>query len=159
MAYSTAFTFTVPGIPVAKGRHRTQVVANAGGRPYARQYADSKTVRFEERVRWFAQQAGVRIANDGALELTVIAYWPMQGQPLKRGCRPGRLKTTRPDSDNVLKAISDALNGTAWKDDAQIARAIVEKRHCAQDDPEGARVVVTIAPITEPATERISSPA
>lgn len=145
-------TFVVPGIPVGKGRHREQlIVPKGGGRPFIHRHPDEKTLRFEERVRNCARAAGVRIANDGALELLVVAYWPMTGTPLKRGTRPGRAKTSRPDADNVAKAVADALNGVAWKDDAQVARLVVEKRHCAQDDAEGARVVVTIKPLDEAA--------
>ena len=91
-----------------------------------------------------AREAGIAIQNDGAVELIVVAYWPMTGSPLKRGSRPERFKSARPDADNVLKSVGDALNGVAFKDDAQVARAIVEKRHCAQDDPDGARVEITI---------------
>lgn len=134
-----AFTFTVPGLPVAKGRPRATTV---GG--FARMYTPKESARFEERVRLSAREAGITIANEGALELTVVAYWPMSGTPLKRGSRPGRFKSARPDADNVLKSVGDALNGVAYKDDAQVARAIVEKRHCAQDDPDGARVEITI---------------
>ena len=33
----------------------------------------------------------------------------------------------KPDADNVLKCICDALNGVAFVDDAQVVRAVVEK--------------------------------
>lgn len=131
-------TFTVPGIPIAKGRPRFARMGN-----FVRAYTPVESARFEERVRLCAREAGVTIINEGPVELTVIAYWPMKGSPLRRGSRPGCWKTTKPDWDNIGKTC-DALNGIAWKDDAQVVRAIVEKRHCAQDDPEGARVEVTI---------------
>lgn len=136
--------FVVPGIPVAKARPRF-VRVGAG----VRTFTPPTSARFEERVRLSAQQAGVRIQNDGPVELRVVAYWPMTGAPLKRGSRPGRLRTARPDVDNVLKAIADALNGIAYKDDAQVALVSFEKRHCAQDDAEGARVVVHVGPVAE----------
>lgn len=138
------FTFTVPGIPVAKGRPRFARVGN-----FVRIFTPAASARFEERVKLFARETGIAIANEGALELIVVAYWPMTGAPLKRGSRLGRFKTSRPDADNVLKSCCDALNGLAYKDDAQVARATVEKRHCAQDDPQGARCVVTIRGIEE----------
>jgi Holliday junction resolvase RusA-like endonuclease len=133
------FTFTVPGLPVAKGRPR---FARVGG--FVRTFTPATSARFEERVRLCAQAAGVEIQNDGALEMIVVAYWPMTGTPLKRGSRVERFKCSRPDADNVLKSVADSLNGVAYKDDAQIARAVVEKRHCAQDDPDGARVEITV---------------
>ena len=133
------FAFTVPGIPVAKGRPRFARVGE-----HVRTFTPATSARFEERVRMCAREAGIAIQNDGAVELIVVAYWPMTGSPLKRGSRPERFKSARPDADNVLKSVGDALNGVAFKDDAQVARAIVEKRHCAQDDPDGARVEITI---------------
>lgn len=135
---SDAFTFTVPGLPVAKGRPR---FARIGA--FVRTYTPKETARFEDRVRICAREAGIEIVNEGPIELIVIAYWPMSGTPLKRGSRPERWKTTKPDWDNIGK-ITDALNGIAWKDDGQVARAVVEKRHCAQDDPDGARVEIAI---------------
>ncbi len=35
--------------------------------------------------------------------------------------------TRKPDADNVAKSVMDALNGTAWLDDAQVTRLTVEK--------------------------------
>lgn len=133
------FKFTVPGLPVAKGRPRFARVGK-----FVRTFTPEPTVRFEERVRLHAREAGVEIANEGPIELTIVAYWPMKGSPLKRGSRPGSLKITKPDCSNVSKCVEDALNGIAYRDDAQVARAVVEKRHCSQDDPEGARVEITI---------------
>lgn len=37
--------------------------------------------------------------------------------------------TVRPDLDNVIKSVMDGLNGTAWKDDAQVCRLIAEKQY------------------------------
>ena len=34
--------------------------------------------------------------------------------------------TTKPDLDNILKMM-DALNGVAWKDDAQVVSVLIQK--------------------------------
>jgi Holliday junction resolvase RusA-like endonuclease len=44
--------------------------------------------------------------------------------------------TTRPDFDNHMKIIADALSGMCMKDDAQIAQASFCKRYCLQSSPE-----------------------
>lgn len=40
--------------------------------------------------------------------------------------------TKKPDADNIAKAICDALNGIAYKDDSQIVDLKVEKRFAEQ---------------------------
>ena len=39
------------------------------------------------------------------------------------------LPTKRPDSDNVIKIILDALNGVAYHDDAQVCEVYFEKKY------------------------------
>ena len=48
--------------------------------------------------------------------------------------------TTKPDWDNIGKAVCDALNGLVWKDDSQIVHATTEKYY--SDDP---RVVIGVS--------------
>lgn len=40
------------------------------------------------------------------------------------------------DADNIAKAVLDALNGVAWKDDRQVTRLVCEKR-IAEDRSNG----------------------
>ena len=40
---------------------------------------------------------------------------------------PRRWHTIKPDGDNLVKLIKDALNGVAWRDDAEVARLVVSK--------------------------------
>lgn len=134
----TTYTFTVPGIPVAKGRPRA-VKTNAG---HIRVYTPDATANFEARVRAAAQQAGVRV-QEGPISLTVLATWPTRGAPRKRDPRKSEWKTTRPDADNVAKAVLDSMAGVAWIDDSQVVHLIVEKWHAAQGEPPC--VLVTIA--------------
>jgi Holliday junction resolvase RusA-like endonuclease len=37
--------------------------------------------------------------------------------------------TGKPDADNILKAVCDALNGIVWHDDSQVAFARVLKQY------------------------------
>ena len=45
------------------------------------------------------------------------------------------LKYTRPDVDNIAKAILDGLQGIAYKDDGQVAFLEVGKRWSVDDTP------------------------
>ena len=47
--------------------------------------------------------------------------------------------TTKPDADNLAKAITDAMNGIVYADDAQIAELVCKKLYGAEP-----RVMVTV---------------
>jgi Holliday junction resolvase RusA-like endonuclease len=72
-------------------------------------------------------------ALTGPLRLEVLAVyrippsWPLWKQ---EAARLGKVwKTTVPDHDNIVKQISDALNGHAYADDAQIVQSSFGKRY------------------------------
>jgi len=50
--------------------------------------------------------------------------------------------TKRPDLDNLLKGVLDALNGVAFKDDSQVTRIVSEKNFSETDNIE-----ITIAEV------------
>lgn len=41
--------------------------------------------------------------------------------------------TTKPDCDNLFKAVTDALNGVLWSDDSQIVSASVTKKYATNE--------------------------
>ncbi|GIO33667.1 hypothetical protein J2TS6_48080 [Paenibacillus albilobatus] len=40
--------------------------------------------------------------------------------------------TTKPDVDNYLKGVKDALKGVIWKDDSQVVEVFVQKRYSSR---------------------------
>lgn len=49
--------------------------------------------------------------------------------PKGKNHKNGEWRVTRPDTDNLQKILKDAMTKTGfWKDDAQVARELVEKR-------------------------------
>ena len=52
--------------------------------------------------------------------------------------------TVKPDSDNVEKAVKDALNGVAWVDDCQVVTTFVTKEYRANSCDVGVEVCVTV---------------
>jgi Holliday junction resolvase RusA-like endonuclease len=50
--------------------------------------------------------------------------------------------TTKPDIDNLQKALFDALNGLAWVDDKQIAEAVIRKQWAGKYDQAGCSVSI-----------------
>jgi len=111
-----AVRFTIPGIPVAKGRAR---VTTIGG--HARAYTPAKTVAYESTVALFARQAmGAAEPISGPVAVSIVATWPIPPSWPKKRREAARWKTSKPDADNVAKAIGDACNGIVWADDSQV---------------------------------------
>lgn len=108
-------------------------------------YTPERTVNYESRLALAAQQvmAG-RALLDGPLRVDVVAYVPIaESKPKKwkADALAGRVRPVKkPDGDNILKGISDALNLIVWVDDSQIVDARVRKYY--SDAP---RVEVTIS--------------
>ena len=63
------------------------------------------------------------------MELKIFMYIPKSTsqkkltQMINREIRP----TKKPDIDNIVKVVADALNGIAYADDKQIVSLVVEK--------------------------------
>lgn len=135
-------TFTIPGQPIGKGRPR---VGKRGG--FTQLYTPEKTVSYESRVAFAGHQA---MAGQPVLEGAVVvsldirvqvpASWSKKKQA---AALAGELHpTTKPDIDNVEKAIFDGLNGVTWKDDVQVVRVTKAKRYGGSPGVE-----VSIAPV------------
>lgn len=130
-----AISFTVPGEPVGKGRPR---FVRATGRTYT----PEKTANFETLVKWeYHQQVGGRAFEDGAtLGMRVYAYFSIPRSKPKwqqRDMAAGVIKHThKPDADNLLKSVADALNRIAFDDDSSIAYVEVKKLYSEEPRTE-----------------------
>ncbi len=110
--------FTVPGEPHGKGRPR---FVRATGRTYT----DRKTASYENLVRVAFDSAFPDwVPSEGSIELHLYFYFAPPkswSKKKKEEALSKRLKkTSKPDLDNIEKAVCDALNGVAWADDSQI---------------------------------------
>ena len=117
--------FTVDHEPVGQPRHR---VGTIGGR--SRLYLPSKhpVHGFKKAIRL---ACGKRVKVAGAIEVVVNAWFSRpKSKTWKTKPMPWYRHTSKPDADNVLKAVLDALNGLAWVDDAQISSATIRKFVC-----------------------------
>lgn len=111
-------SFTIPGRIGGKGRHRAFIRKGK-----IATFTPAKTVSDEAVVRQFAAlaMAGGMPMLIGALQLdVVVTRIPPISWPAKRRAT-ACFVTGKPDCDNVLKLIGDALNGIAYQDDSQIA--------------------------------------
>ena len=119
------FELVLDGEPVGKGRPRFS-------RATGHTYTPEKTARFEERLAWAAQDVMRRQPLlEGALHMEVYAYFSIPAyKPAKwkdaakeQGIRP----TKKPDIDNIVKGVADALNKVVYVDDTQIVTLLCGK--------------------------------
>lgn len=117
------YTITIPGTPIAKARPRVTRSGHA--------YTPQRTKDYENLVRQCFQIEHGSPMLEGALALELDLYFSIPKSTRKKdvpAMRTGQIRPTkRPDLDNCLKAVSDALNGVAYKDDSQIVAVVVQK--------------------------------
>jgi len=118
---------TIPGEPVGKARAR---VCRHGT------YTPKKTKDYELLIMDTFMQSNYKNGIyqsplEGPLSMTVNAYFqvPKSASNYRRKkMMLGEIRPTKkPDADNVLKSVADALNKLAYNDDSQIVRVKVEK--------------------------------
>ena len=118
--------FIVPGEP--QGKARARVVRKRGGKGVT-SYTPNKTTDYEALVRWeFIRVNHLKHFSEnqtGAVSIQIFAYFSIPKSAKKT--LPGSPCCKKPDADNILKIICDALNGVAYHDDSQIVHAEVSK--------------------------------
>jgi len=122
-------TFTIPGEPTGKARAR---VLKSG-----RAFTPKQTKEYQKKVQeaFLTQSPTASRLNTGyfisyhtgPVRLEIVAYMKRPASHYGTGRNAGKLKDTapvwplkKPDFDNIEKAVADALNGLAYKDDSQI---------------------------------------
>lgn len=126
--------FVVPGAPQGKGRPRIGKIGQ-----HARMFTPQKTAAYEGLV---AHAAHTAMAQAGRLDLfenavgcnvfidcQVPASW--SGKKQRLALAGEVLPTSKPDADNVVKAIFDGCNGALWRDDVLVVDLRVRKRYAA----------------------------
>lgn len=131
---------TIFGEPVGKGRPR---FARNGA--YVRAYTPDKTRQYEENVAMIYRLRKGENFGAEPVKLKVDAYFAVPKSASKKA-REELLSgdafcMKKPDGDNIIKCIADALNGVAYDDDKQIVRCYCSKYY--SDTP---RVEITVLP-------------
>lgn len=122
----------IPGKPHGKARPR---FSGYGRRPYT----PEQTRQYEDLIRvCWKQQAGGWDVYGGAVGISIRACFPIPKSASQRrrdDMISGRIRpTVKPDGDNILKIVKDALNGLAYFDDKQVVEEYVAKVYDA--DPK-----------------------
>lgn len=136
--------FEIPGEPCAKGRPRIAVVAG-----HARAYTPAKTANYEGVVATFALKAKAESKwdEDAAASPIRVMVTAMFSRPkrllerfkktnaLRHACEGRMPHASRPDLDNVVKAVLDGLNRCGiWRDDSQVVSIEASKWYAATNE-------------------------
>lgn len=120
--------FTIPGVP--HGKERPRFTKNKIA------YTPSKTKDYEKLVAWAYQSEAHGAKLSGAIRVDIVAVYPVPHSWSKKkqaeAIASRILPTVKPDWDNIGKAVCDALNGVAYRDDAAITDATFCKRYGAK---------------------------
>ncbi len=114
-----------------KGKQRPRVCRING---QSVTYTPRQTIEYENWVR--ASYTAVSRAffeKNEPLEISILAFFSIPqsaSKKLKKMMLTGEvLPTKKPDCDNLIKIILDALNGVCFHDDSQVCRIYFEKMY------------------------------
>ncbi|WP_276918747.1 RusA family crossover junction endodeoxyribonuclease [Aneurinibacillus aneurinilyticus] len=126
----------IEGEPVAQGRPRAGKINRGRLRGQTVLYDPEKSKDYKHYLKFAASQQAPEKPLEGPLQLVVHIYRSIPKSFSKKktaAADAGQIRpTTKPDADNYLKGISDALNKIIWQDDSQIVSATVEKWYSQQ---------------------------
>lgn len=123
--------FIVDGKPQGKQRPRFSRISKTV-------YTPTKTAKYEKQIaKAYTESGGKCIPADCYVSVSVSAFFPVpksyskkkREDCLERILRPDK----KPDMDNILKVVLDALNEVAYEDDKQVVELIGRKYYTESD--------------------------
>lgn len=119
--------FSVPGKIVGKGRPRFTI---KGG--FAKVYTPKKTKDYEDKIALNYRKVSNYKSNK-ALRLKIFAYRKIPKSTTKKLkqwlLEKVFLCTVKPDIDNIIKVVLDALNNVAYNDDIQVCQLVIMREY------------------------------
>ncbi|MBR2744992.1 MAG: RusA family crossover junction endodeoxyribonuclease [Clostridia bacterium] len=125
------YEFEVPGKIVGKGRPRLNTYTGSV-------YTPTKTKDYETLVEQYFLLKYPRFKPfEGRVQVDISAFFEVP-KSAKKSEKELMLEnkinpTKKPDIDNIVKIILDAMNGIAFKDDIQITKLSVEKTYSEKE--------------------------
>lgn len=117
--------FIVDGKPQGKQRPRFSRISKTV-------YTPTKTAKYEKQIaKAYTDSGGKCIPADCYVSVNVSAFFPVPKSYSKKkreDCLERKLRPDKkPDMDNILKVVLDALNEVAYEDDKQVVELIGRK--------------------------------
>lgn len=123
--------FTVYGCPIAQPRQRHSLIKTKDGREFIHNYTpkNDPVQDWKYNVAMMAKQETDRLGLiEGPIQLRVTCFLPRPQKLNTKKYPPGQIPhTSRPDCDNLIKSIKDALKHIVYKDDSQIFYETIQK--------------------------------
>jgi Holliday junction resolvase RusA-like endonuclease len=131
MKMEVAYSVFVPGLPKAQPRPRM----TSSGHVYNPDTAKDWKAAIKKYFMLYRRPVII-----APVFLEVLFYFPRPKRLLNYAMYP---HTVKPDSDNLMKAVMDAITTAGvWKDDAQVYGHHVEKYY--SQSPSGAKIIINI---------------
>lgn len=154
-------SFFVQGEPKGQPRPRASTFRN-GGRP--RIFDPGTAENWKSLIAYEAKAFEAHFPIEGPIGIAIDFSFarPKVHFRVLRGILAGlkltapTWKEAKPDIDNLLKAVMDALTQVgAWRDDAQVCEATVRKRFT--EEKQGAQITIEPLAAARPATPELFS--
>ena len=127
-------TFQVPGKPQGKARARTVYNPHL---KHSISYTPENDLLYENLIKTLYMQAadGIRFEKGTPVILRIVARFEppkSASKKMQRLMLEGAVPPLKkPDIDNIVKVVADALNGAAYHDDTQIVFVSAKKAYSA----------------------------
>ena len=113
------------GLPKGTAQQKGEAIRYKNGAPYIQHYRKDKVNAMRQEFIYKLKKHAPRNPAAGAVGLTVIFCFDVKNPKLW-----GQYKTTRPDADNIIKELKDAMTACSfWNDDSQVAHLEVIKKY------------------------------
>ena len=139
------YKFHVTTRPVAQPRHRHTTQRMPDGRMISRTYVPSThpVTKFKADVRAVAS-ARFDTPSNGPVMVDVLFLMPRPKRLVWKTRDMPRVPCDRkPDIDNLVKSLLDALTGIVWFDDSQVTGLVAAKCYASGHEKPGIEVVIS----------------
>ena len=105
------------GLPKGTAQQKGVAIRYKNGAPYIQHYKKANVAALREEFMYMLNRYAPPVPYEGAIRLNVLICFDVKDRKLW-----GKYKTTRPDGDNYIKELKDAMTECGfWHDDSQVA--------------------------------------
>ena len=105
------------GLPKGTAQQKGEAIRYKNGAPYIQHYKKDKVSAMRQEFIYKLKPHAPKNPAEGVIGLTVVFCFDVKNPKLW-----DKYKTTRPDADNIIKELKDAMTACRfWNDDSQVA--------------------------------------